>query len=262
VCIVATLSSAGCTYAGEIVNDAPRPAIDVPRAAVPPKVDASAGDPAWDAAAVIPRLELSLGDGGKGLEAVPTEVRLLWDDQNLYVRFICTDSEIYAPHPKHDGNHYEGDVCEIFLDPVGDQRQYFELQVSPDNHALDQVILVTGEPKISPALTFDWGFSGRNVWFWLDWTMEGFRTATSRIEKDGQLAGWIVDAAIPAKAALRRLGAGKFAPDMTMRINFLRYERPPIGDGKRSFIAMNWAPVIYGCPHVSPAAMGTITLKK
>ncbi|HUW33927.1 MAG TPA: carbohydrate-binding family 9-like protein [Planctomycetota bacterium] len=261
-CVLAMLGSAGCTFAGEIINDTPRPALDVPRAAATPKLDASAKDPTWNDAAVVPKLVLSLGDGGKGLEAVSTEVRLLWDDANLYVRFICADTEIFAPHPEHDGKHYEGDVCEIFFDPVGDQRQYFELQVSPDNHVLDQVILVTGEPKFTPALTFDWGFSGRNVWFWLDWTMEGFRTATSRIEKDGKVAGWIVDAAVPAKASLKRLGTGKFAPDKTMRINFLRYERPPIGDGKRSFIAMNWAPVIYGCPHVSPAAMGSITLKK
>ena len=253
---------ARCALAAELVNDAPRPAIDVPFARTAPKLDGSPEDPAWTEAAAIPGLELSLGNAAKGLKPVPTAVRLLWDDSYLYVRFLCEDSEMFVPHTGRDANHYEGDVAEVFLDPVGDQRQYFELQVSPDNGVLDQLILVTGEPRISPSLAFDWGFSSREVWFWLEWTMDGLRTATGRLQQDGRPAGWVADLGIPAKPTLRRLGAQRFSPEMALRINFLRYDRPALPDGSRAFIATNWAPVLYGCPHVSPAAMGKIVLRK
>ena len=263
--LLVMLAMAGCA-AAEVVNDAPRPSLDVPHAAVAPKMDGSPTDAAWDAAAKIPQFSVSVGENVKGLTALPTEVRVLWDAANLYVRFICTDPEIYSPHAGRDASHYEGDVAEIFFDPKGDQRQYFELQVSPNNQVLDQNILVTGEPKFTPALTFDWGFTGKDVWYDLAYTMQGFTTATGRFEKDAKPAGWIADAAIPATASLKRLGTAKFAPDMQMRINFIRYDwalRAEDGaDGKRKLIAMNWAPVLFGCPHVSPAAMGSIKLVK
>ena len=268
--LLVMLAVAGCAVAAEVVNDAPRPSLDVPHAAVKPKMDGSPTDPAWDAAAKIPQFSVSVGDNTKGLAALPTEVRVLWDDANLYVRFICTDSEIYSPHTGRDASHYEGDVAEIFFDPKGDQRQYFELQVSPNNQVLDQNILVTCEPKFTPALTFDWAFVGKDVWYDLAYTLQGFTTATGRFEKDAKPAGWIADAAIPAKASLKRLGTDKFAAGMQMRINFIRYDWPvdtaaggaEDGAGKRKLIAMNWAPVLFGCPHVSPAAMGSIKLMK
>jgi len=262
--LLALVILAGCmctqtARAEEVINDTPRPTLDVPHAAIKPKMNASADDPAWEAAAKITQLGLSIGPNAKGLTPLPTEVRVLWDEANLYVRFICTDAEIYSPHTGRDASHYEGDVAEIFFDPKDDQRQYFELQISPNNQVLDQLILVTGDPRITPAGTFDWGFVGKDVWYFPEWTMQGFTTATSRLQKDGKETGWLADAAIPAKAALRRLGVGKYSP-MTMRINFIRYDWPLGADGKRNLIPMNWAPVLFGCPHVSPAAMGFIKL--
>ncbi len=42
----------------------------------------------------------------------------------------------------------------------------------------------------------------------------------------------------------------------------MRYEYPKPADenAKRKLIAMNWAPVMYGQPHISPGAMGYVTL--
>jgi hypothetical protein len=49
---------------------------------------------------------------------------------------------------------------------------------------------------------------------------------------------------------------------MAMRANFLRYDWIPGQDeaGQRRLQPQNWSPVAIGCPHISPAAMGRITL--
>jgi hypothetical protein len=60
----------------------------------------------------------------------------------------------------------------------------------------------------------------------------------------------------------RRFGKTEYSPG-TLRINFLRYDwklDPKDPDGKRELTAMNWSPVLYGCPHVSPKAMGYLKL--
>lgn len=246
----------------QVVNDAPRPVLSVPFAAVAPKMDGAPDDPAWSQAARIAALAVSLGPDGQGLSPAPTEVLVLWDANYLYARFLCTDDDIFPAYddPNRDLLIHKGDVAEIFLDPVGDQMQYFELQVNPSNYVLDQVITVTAKPVVTPDLRFDWRMVRRDVWVNPSYTMEGWRTAAGRITAGGKTVGWIADFAIPAPAALRRLGLKEFSP-RTLRINFLRYDYPLTPDGRHKFVAMNWAPVMFGCPHVSPAAMGYLKLK-
>jgi len=240
------------------------PALDVPRAGVAPRVDANPGDPAWAFAAVIPALSMSLGPDAEGLSPVPTEVRLLWDADCLYVRFLCEDDEAYSPHDRRDAPHHEGDVVELFLDPVGDGRQYVELQVSPRNQVLDQLIFVTADPACLEDGRLTDEIALRDWWAHIEWDMPGLRTATGRLARGAD--GWIADIAVPAFPLLRRLGLSSFQP-MNLRAHVMRYDRPRLSSQDagaqtpaRAFIAMNWAPVAYGCPHISPAAMGTLRL--
>ena len=77
----------------------------------------------------------------------PTEVRLLWDERFLYIAFSCTDRDIVAdPGLKRDGDVYEADACEFFLDVSGEGKEWFELQVSPLNQVMDTVSSFTGGP--------------------------------------------------------------------------------------------------------------------
>ena len=50
---------------------------------------------------------------------------------------------------------------------------------------------------------------------------------------------------------------------MKLYVKLQRCEYPsaPNGD-KRPVIAMNWLPVRWGCPHISPQAMGYLELVK
>ena len=242
-------------------NTSSRPHIIVPQSRVAPIVTADPADPAWLSAAVIPALTLSPGDDNNGFSAMPTEVRLLWDQDNLYVRFICTATETYAPLRKHDADLYRGDVAEVFLDIKGDSKQWFEIEVSPYNATLEQLTTLTADPESDSNLLLSGAVVNRDWWPDRSFDPPGLRTAASIQKSKGSVSGWIVDMALPATPMLHRVGEIKYGP-MTLRANFVRYEYPR-GSGPNSprrLMAMNWAPVVFGCSHISPKAMGYVDL--
>ena len=248
--------------AEEIVpNLQPRSRLQVPRAPIAPRINGQWDDVAWESAACTLQLERSLQIGANDAAVALTQVRLLWSPEFLFVRFIATDDEIYTPFGRaRDARHFKGDVSEIFLDPVGDGRQWIELQVSPNNGIFDQLSIYSGAgaPQTRADLVYT-PPTMREVWQLPQWNMEGLRTATGRWRAD-KTRGWFTDTAIPAAPLLKRLGLKQFEP-MTMRANFLRYEWAKQSDGKRVLDSFNWAPVFRGDPHRSPMAMGFIELR-
>ena len=63
--------------------------------------------------------------------------RILWTDDAVYFGFQVDDSDIYAPHQTRDDPLYAYDVVEVFIDPEGDGRDYFEFEVSPRGTLFD-----------------------------------------------------------------------------------------------------------------------------
>lgn len=243
------------------------PTLDVPHTTLSPAIEADPLDTAWHRAAVVrdlgpswvvkrgsdppkPRPEPS-PDGA----SLQTEVRLLWDRDHLYVRFICHDLELFVPHGlDHDAPHYKGDVVEVFIDGIGDGRQWLEVQVNPAGGVLDLNTVMSAPPE-SDAMGVLTQVSDRQRWPNLGYTTKGLKTAARAVE-----GGWLADFAIPAAVVLRRSGERVFAPDAKLRANLLRYEKLLNEDGSRRFVAQNWSPVIRGNPHRSPARMGTLRL--
>jgi hypothetical protein len=241
-------------------NDIQRPKLDVPRTETLPRMDATSDDPAWKDAALISSLQMSVGPDAKGKHPLPTKIKALWDEKYLYIRFECQDKEIYAPFPGgeagRDANHYQGDVVEIFLDPVGDAQQYIELQVSPKNGVYDALFLLTTKAESESDGVLKREIIERDSWTFPAWNLEGLRTASSHWANGD---GWTVDIALPAAPLLKRLGL-KTWQVQTIRANFLRYDSQLIGE-KRELTAMNWSPVMWGRPHRSPQAMGYLHLR-
>lgn len=238
---------------------ADRPTLQVPLAPVPPQVSADPADPAWSGAAAIDHLTLAKGSRPTD-SALPTEIRLLWDRDWLYIRFINTGPEPYAPFGKErDALHFKGDAAEVFIDAVGDGKQWYELQQSPAGGLLDQNTTLTSESlcdangRLLP-IVFN-----RNYWPNLSYEIAGVRNAASS-QQHGDHWVWIADFALPAKSILKRSGLTQYQP-MPLRINLIRYHNTAhLNDPANRLIAMNWSTVVFGCPHQSPAAMGTITL--
>jgi len=142
---------------------------------------------------------------------------------------------------------------EVFLDPVGDGRQWYEIQVNPEGGVFDILTVLTGEPT-SVAAGFLDQRARRQTWVFPEYDVAGLRTASQCIA-----SGWIVDIAIPASVVCKRLETNAIEP-MTLRGNFLRYDYPLNPAGERRLVAMNWSPLAWGNPHRSPRRMGSIHL--
>jgi len=238
-----------------------RPQLTATMATIKPAITATVSDPAWDKAATINGLSPCDKRASFQDSLNPTQIKVLWDAQYLYVRFICDDDQIFTPHGStRNGLHHEGDVTEVFIDPVGDGRQYVEVQVNPVGGVLD--VMHTNTTPYRPNRTEvlpreDWPMHIGVT----EWQMPGLRTAASIHTMDDGRKQWITDMAIPAKTLLRRVKTETFST-MTMRINFLRCDGPvDPATGKRSqLIASSWSHVPTGLPHLAPGTMGYITL--
>lgn len=65
------------------------------------------------------------------------KVRVLYDDQALYVAFEVEDAYLKSRFSAHDDHLWEQDTVEVMIDPDGDQRNYFEVQVAPTGNVFE-----------------------------------------------------------------------------------------------------------------------------
>ena len=74
------------------------------------------------------------------------EVRIIWSDESLAVRFVCNQTEqlIISAHPQLDKKTiglWDRDVCELFLAPDPEQvNRYFEFEAAPTGEWIDLAI--------------------------------------------------------------------------------------------------------------------------
>jgi hypothetical protein len=64
-------------------------------------------------------------------------VRVLYDDKHLYVGYQVADDYLKSSFKQQDDHLWEQDAVELMLDPDGDGKNYFEIQVSPTGLVFD-----------------------------------------------------------------------------------------------------------------------------
>jgi hypothetical protein len=143
------------------------------------EVDGILAEAAWNRAAEAGPLVRSLDGRPAGAS---TTVRMLWDDQFLYVAFQCEDPNVGGAFFKDDEPLYTSNVVEIFLNPSGDLRHYAEIELAPTN------------------ALFDASFTGPREGMQLSWSSG----AKHAVHVDGTLnnpsdidRGWTAELAIP-----------------------------------------------------------------
>lgn len=238
------------------------PSINVPKAKQAVPLDAQVDGPAWQGAAIIDALTPCIGTAQPDKAGeIPVTVKLMWDSIGLHIGFICVDSDIFCTKTTNDRKLYEEDVCEIFLDPKGDSRQWYEIEISPKNVRFTMSTALTCEPKSDPASgLLDGQVNARDTWGAPDWEIEGLATATAPLMRDGAVKGWMTQALIPAKILLQRTGGKALEPGMAFRCTLVRYDWRPGTAGTRELLALSWTPIMNGCPHLSPSRMGRLCL--
>ncbi|MDH5676173.1 MAG: carbohydrate-binding family 9-like protein [Myxococcales bacterium] len=69
--------------------------------------------------------------------AFPAAARLLYDAEHLYVGFEVKDDYLKSTFENADDHLWEQDTVEVMVDPDGDGKNYFEIQVAPSGVSFD-----------------------------------------------------------------------------------------------------------------------------
>jgi hypothetical protein len=157
-------------------------------------VDGLLDEPSWNRAArtgafVDPR-------SGRAEPRLPVQgsARLLYDDQHLYLGFEVSDRELRGGFPTGavDPHLWTRDTVEVMIDPDGDGdgRDYYEIQISPQNLVFDSRFDSYNQPRGGP----DGPFGHQ------DWSARLTSAVSLRgsLDDDGDVdEGYTVEAAIP-----------------------------------------------------------------
>jgi len=125
------------------------PVVSVPRVTVAPEIDGNLNEPVWAQAATLSDFILI---GGRGMPRYPTEVRLIFDTNNLYIaaRMYSADSSaLKADASERDGPVYEDDCLAVLIDTDCQRLRCAELAINPGNTRFDAF-------DRDPAENFSW----------------------------------------------------------------------------------------------------------
>ena len=173
-----------------------------------------------------------------------TTVRMVWDDDFLYVGATLVEDNITGSITAHDDIIYHDNDFEVFIDPFGDGKLYYEIE----NNALGTVMDLLMEKPYSD--------DGQ---FIMSWDCKGLKLAVSM---DGTLnnandsdRAWYVEMAIPFDALHR----GFLDPrqQKVWRMNFSRIEWLKEGGPEENWV---WSPTGVVDIHI-PERWGYVTFQ-
>jgi hypothetical protein len=192
------------------------------RAERAPAIDGRLDEAAWRAA---PRSERFVDIEGYARPPPPleTRVRILWDDDALYVAAEMEEPDVSGFLTKRDSVIFQDNDFEIFLDPDGDARGYFEIEINALGTVWDLLL-----PR-----TYRDGGRPRN-----EWDARGLRSAVgvegTVNDPSDRDRGWTLEVALPWRDLARHANRPvPPAPGDRWRINFSRVQWRYETDGGR-----------------------------
>lgn len=179
----------------------------------PIQVDGKITDAAWDAAPWTNSFRDIEGDV-KSRPFHLTRAKMLWDEEFFYIAAMLEEPHVWGTLKKHDSVIFHDNDFEVFIDPDGDNHQYYELELNALNTTWDLFL---------PKPYKDGGKADNS------WEIPGLKTAVhvqgSLNDPSDEDIGWSVEIAIPWKV----LGeyAHRAAPPSDgdhWRVNFSRVQ--------------------------------------
>jgi hypothetical protein len=223
----------GCTRTESLTS--PK-RIVIPKLSEKISVDARLDEAVWQKAATLSLVLNS--DSTPGREA--TEVRLWYDDEALYLAWICSDSDIQATFTERDSRFWEEEVCELFI-TAENLEQYFELQWNPLGGEFDAIIdNPLDESGLSQDIEGHWEYTAQSM--------------KSAVHVDGSVSDatdtdvkWQIEAVVP----FSDLDVSSPEAGDTWRGNFYRFNR---GTGHEAE-GLAWSPTLLRSFH-QPSRFG------
>jgi hypothetical protein len=181
------------------------------------ELDSKEASKIWENVQSIKLLDAITGKEGR----FSTNVQVLYSDNFLYVKFVCEDDYIWGTVKERNGEIYNEECVEVFLNPANCTHQYYELNLSPKNVAYDACVINGRTPEkpneaIKPLFQMN-----------ID-KMKTFVTVEGDLDVNGKGKSWQAYYAIPFDELF---GAENVPPKVgdTWRANFYRIDSPKAG---------------------------------
>ena len=204
----------------------------------PIKVDGNLNEYDWKQAVLISDFE-DIEGAAKPKPTYSTSVKMMWDSQYLYIGAVLEEPHLWGTLKKHDDIIYRDHDFEVFIDPMGDGEQYFEIEINVLGTIMD---LFMNKPYKKGG-TFDMG-----------WNTTGIQSkiiANGTINDNTDIdSGWTLEMAIPFTAISRNNRTASPSTTNPWRINFSRVQwtlepdgktyRKKLNENKRTISEHNW----------------------
>jgi hypothetical protein len=184
-------------------------------------IDGKADENSWKKAEWTD-LFVDIEGENKDLPTWSTKVKMLWDDDYLYILAELAEPHIWAYYTEHDQIVYHENDFEVFIDPDRNTHEYFEFEINAQNTLFD---LFMTKPYRNGGIPL------------ISWNAEGFRSAVfldgTLNQPDDTDKSWTIEMAIPFRDL--RLGVHTQKPEngTYWSINFSRVQwQTEIVDGK------------------------------
>jgi len=190
------------------------------RAPAPIAVDGRLDDEAWKAAPWTEDFVDIEGDA-RPRPRFRTRAKMAWDDEFFYVAAEMEEPHVWGTLTRHDSVIFQDNDFEAFIDPDGDNHEYYEIEVNALNTGWD-LLLEKPYRDGGPAVNA--------------WEIPGLKTAT---HVDGRIndpvgvdRSWTVEMAIPWKVLAERAHRPTPPGDGDQwRVNFSRVQWQHFVDG-------------------------------
>jgi hypothetical protein len=148
-------------------------------------------------------------------------VKILWNDDGMYLGFDVKDADVVGGFKKEDKDPHlwTKDTVEVMVDPEGDgdNKDYYEIQINPQNLVFDSQFDEYNKPKTEPDGPFghqDWSAKLKSA-VSVDGTLD---------KSDDKDKGYVVEAMIPWKSFSKAKQAPPKPGDI-WRMNFYAMEK-------------------------------------
>ncbi|WP_299337088.1 carbohydrate-binding family 9-like protein [uncultured Psychroserpens sp.] len=175
-------------------------------------IDGNANEKAWEFAEFSDKF---IDIEGIKTPKFDTQVKMLWDDTNLYVYAELNEPHIWGTLTQRDAVIFYNNDFEVFLDPAGQGIGYGEIEINALNTVWD---LYLNKPyRIGGKANFEWNLNQ------LKTAVNIHGTLNNPVDKDSI---WTVEMAIPLKPLIALKNRPKTIPKEgeQWRINFSRVQ--------------------------------------
>lgn len=197
------------------------------RARQPIKIDGDLDKEEWNH---VPWTDYfgAIAGGPRYFEDKPSRVKLLWDDEYLYIAAELTEPDLWATMTERNSPLYNDNAFEIFIDPDGDTHNYFEFECNALGTIWD--IYLNKPYRDGGIILSDWNLLTED-----ETAVKTYGTLNDPGDRDEK---WTVEVAIPIDQMVAlHTGKNSLEPGDYWKMNFVRTHRQLVKKNRQYHIA-------------------------